>query len=196
MDVELSKFLASSSPVVLCDERRLMSTTRKTGLIILLLSSEVANGDIMATRGPLPEPPLLAPIEIIKGNVEAGSPDVVAKIVIPRSLISEYSDSSQTQRQTTASGGSRAALVGMILMLTAISLLFAGRNNASRRKGVMFVTACMLFVSALMVADFLFPSGLGSPPRESNSPQLVVFEIKEHGHKIDLILSEQKSTQD
>ena len=65
------------------------------GLLISLTNATY--GDI-AGRSPLPKPPVVAPVKIVEGKVDGLSPNVVAKIVIPSSLLPDLEGSSTGTR--------------------------------------------------------------------------------------------------
>ena len=65
-----------------------MSLPRMVWSLGLLISlTNAAYGDIAPQRRPLPKPPMVAPVKIVEGKVDDLAPNVVARIVIPSSLL-------------------------------------------------------------------------------------------------------------
>ena len=62
---------------------------------------------------------------------------------------------------------------------------------------IVLLTGCILCMAALMTAEFLFPTDAVSPEiGQADSGQVVIVEVKEYGHQIDLILSQSAGHQE
>ncbi len=171
-----------------------MLQSRVIGSLILLMGfASVANGDLAPSRRPLPEPPLLAPVKIVEGNVNSADPNVVAKIIIPSNLLPDLQKSSNQSTRTRGSKESPYAgmtiLAGIALTAAAISLLFVNRKGSNWKKRVIGFITCSLLVAGVLLFNFFFPPDITPPSIEQSQPQrLIVIEVQQYGHEITLVL--------
>jgi hypothetical protein len=158
------------------------------GLLIVLTSA--AYGDLAPARSPLPKPPMVAPVKIVEGKVDNLDPNVVAKIIIPSSLLpdlQERSDGVQISSEGHYDG--MAVIAGLSLTAAAISLMFAKKTSPHWKKGIAGLIGCILFVGIALLASFLFPRKFVAPIADQSKPQrLIIIEVQQHGHEVTLIL--------
>jgi len=160
------------------------------GLLISLTNATY--GDI-AGRSPLPKPPVVAPVKIVEGKVDGLSPNVVAKIVIPSSLLPDLEGSSTGTRVSNDSPPAGTIVAGLALTAAAISLMFVNKASPHRKKGMVVLIGCVLLVGFVLLANFLFPPKLVAPNADRSNPQrLIVIEVQKDGHEVILTLPSDK----
>ena len=169
----------------------LLRTVWSLGLLITLTNA--AYGDIAPGRGPLPKPPMVAPVRIVEGNVDDLDSNVVAKIVIPSSLLPELQESSRATLGSHESPPTGTIIAGLALTAAAISLMFANKTSPHWKKGVIGLTGCVLLIGIVVLANFFFQPTFIAPAADQSQPQrLIVIEVQEHGHEVTLFLPSSK----
>lgn len=156
-------------------------------LAVLINLTSAAHGDGVPVRSYLPKPPLVAPVQVVEGNVDDNDPYVVAKIVIPSSLLPELNDASHTVRDPNDFNTFRTIIAGLLLTAFAISLMFVGKSNPHWKKGVAGLIVCILLVSLAFLVNFFFPAKVITPV-PSNPKQRIVIEVQKEGHEVILVL--------
>lgn len=169
----------------------LLRTVLSLGLLICLTNA--ACGDIAAGRSPLPKPPMVAPVKIVEGKFDDLDPNVVAKIVIPSSLLPELQESSRETLGSRESPPIGTIIAGLALTAAAISLMFASKTSPHWKKGVIGLISCILLVGIVVLANFFFPPKFIAPTADPSQHQrLIVIEVQEHGHEVTLFLPSSK----
>lgn len=156
-------------------------------LAVLISLTSAAHGDLAPGRGPLPKPPLMAPVHVVEGIVDDNDPNVVAKIVIPSSLLPELNDASHTVRDPNDFDTFRTIIAGLLLTAFAISLMFVGKTNPHWTKGAAGLIVCILLVSLVLLMNFFSPAKVVAPV-PSNPKQRIVIEVQKEGHEVILVL--------
>lgn len=174
-----------------------MSLPRMVWSLGLLVSlTNAAYGDIAPQRRPLPKPPMVAPVKIVEGKVDNHNPNVVARIVIPSSLLPDLQEPSYGSPGSTGSAAAGTIIAGLALSAAAISLMFVNKTNPHWKKGVIGITGCVLLVGLALLANFFFPSEFHSPPAAQSKPQpQIVIEVQKDGHEVLLVLPSRMSDQ-
>ena len=169
----------------------LLRTVWSLGLLISLTNT--ACGDLLPGRSPLPKPPMVAPVRIVEGKVDDLDPNVVAKIVIPSSLLPELQESSRATLGSHESPPIGTIIAGLALTAAAISLMFASKTSPHWKKGVIGLISCILLVGIVVLATFFFPPKFIAPAADQSQPQrLIVIEVQEHGHEVTVFLPSSK----
>lgn len=167
-----------------------MSILRKIlswGVLISLVNT--ACGDLLPGRSPLPKPPLVAPVKIVEGKVDDLDPNVVAKIVIPSSLLPELQESSRGTQGSSHSPSIGTVIAGLALTAAAISLMFVKTTSPQWKKGVFGLIGCFMLIGSTLLANFFFPPKFIAPTADQSQPQrLILIEVQEHGHEVTLVL--------
>ncbi len=168
----------------------LLRTLYVFGLLINLTGTVF--GDIAPGRGGMPKPPMIAPVKIVEDKVDYRDPNVVAKIIIPQSLLSEMQEGSNRSRSSSDSRSIGTIIAGLALTAAAISLIFVNRTDPRQKKIVAAGIGCALIVG-IVLANILFPPELVRPDAHPSELQrLIVFEVQEFGHEVTLILPNRK----
>jgi hypothetical protein len=166
----------------------LSRTIWSMGLLIVLTSA--AYGDLAPARSPLPKPPMVAPVKIVEGKVDNLDPNVVAKIIIPSSLLPDLQERSQgAQISNESHFDGMTVIAGLALTAAAISLMFANKTSPHWKKGVAGLIGCILLVGIALLASFFFPPKFVAPTVDQSKPQrLIVIEVQKDGHEVTLVL--------
>ncbi len=174
-----------------------MSIPRTVWSLGLLISlTNAVYGDISPGRSPLPRPPMVAPVKIVEGKVDNLDPNVVAKIVIPNSLLPDLQGSSTGDPVSNQSPPAGTIIAGLALTAAAISLMFVNKASPHRKKGMVVLVGCVLLVGLVLLANFFFPPKLVSPTADQSKPQrLIVIEVQKDGHEVILMLPSGKKDQ-
>lgn len=146
--------------------------------------------DLAPIREPLPKPPLLAPVKIVEQNALDRDPNVAAKIVIPKSMLSELKEQSGPLSGSNESAAGASIFVGLALSAAAISVMFALRNSPRRRAGLTGLIACVV-VAAFVSAWIVFgpaSNRTSSANGPANRHALIAIEIQEQGHEVILMV--------
>lgn len=164
-----------------------LRTVLSLGLLISLTSA--AYGDIQAGRSPLPKPPMVAPVKIAHEKLDDPDPNVVAKIIIPRSLLPDLQESSRATLRSQESPPMRTIFAGLVLTAVAISLMFAYKTSTRRKKAVIGLMACVVVFGIALLVNSLFPPETITSTLDQSQPQrLILIEVQEFGHEVTLIL--------
>ena len=166
----------------------LSRTVWSLGLPIILTSA--AYGDIAAGRSPLPKPPMVAPVKIVEGKIDNPDPNVVAKIIIPSSLLPDLKEPSQgAQISGDSHFDGMTVIAGLALSAAAISLMFVKKKSPHWKKGVAGLIVCILLIGIALLVSFLFPPKSVTPTADQSEPQrLIVIEVQKDGHEVTLVL--------
>jgi hypothetical protein len=166
-------------------------TVLSLGLFINLISA--AYGDIAPIRNPLPKPPMVAPVKIVDGKIADMDPNVVAKIIIPKSLLPDLQGSSSMTRDANHTSHAGTVIAGLALAAAAISLMFANKKSPHWKKGAIGIICCVVLAGTVLLADFFFPPKDVALATEQSIPQqLILFELQDHGHEVTLLLPSRK----
>lgn len=161
------------------------------GLLIILTNTGF--GDISGRPFSGPKPPMVAPVKIEEGKVDDTDPDVVAKIVIPSSLLPELNESSYVPQASNDSGGAGMVIAGLAFSAFAISLIFAFKDGPHRKKGMVVFIVCVLLVAILLLSNMFFPAKLIAASAEPSKTQpKIIIEVQEFGHEVILTLPNRK----
>ena len=159
-------------------------------LALLMSSASAACGDIAPGRNVLPKPPMVAPVKIEQRKVVDRDPNVVARIVIPSSLLPDLQEPSYQSPASKGTGSIGTVIAGLALTTAAISLMFVKKTSPYRKKAFIALTGCILLVAGVLLTNFFLPPNPVTPT--ADSPQrLIVIEVQEHGHEVSLILPRQ-----
>ena len=170
-----------------------MSVLQTVLSFILLISlSNTVSGDILPGRSPLPMPPLAAPVKVMEENLDNKDPSVVAKIIIPKSLLPDLQGSTSGSR--AANGSSAATIIaGLALAAAAISLMFANRKSPHWKKAVICLFGCVVVGGIALLANSLLPPRINALTGDPSQPQqLILIEVQEFGHEVTLVLPSRK----
>lgn len=167
-----------------------MSLPRTVLLLGLLISlTDAALADIAPSRSPLPKPPMVAPVKIVDGNVDNLNLNVVAKIVIPSSLLPDLQEASHATRVSNESPFVGTIIAGLALSAFAISMMLSLNTSPQRKMGLAALIGCILVVGLVVLANFFFPRKIIAPPTgQSKSQQQIIIEVQQDGHEVTLIL--------
>lgn len=162
------------------------------GLLTISFTS-AAYGDVPMVRFG-PKQPMVAPVEIVDGKIDHADPHVVAKIVIPESLLPDLQESSYPPpRNSNEPSDAGMVLFGFGLAAFAIVLMFtANKQTRNWKMGVICVSSCAVLVGLMLVMNFLFPSKVLPPSGELKAQPRIIVEIQQGGHEVTLVLSKGK----
>jgi len=135
----------------------------------------------------------VAPVKIVEGKVDDRDPDVVAKIVIPSSLLPDLQKSTYGTQASNDAQHVGMVIAGLAFSAFAISLMFAFKNSPHRKKGMVALIVCVLLIAILVLSNSLFPvqyiASSVDPPK--TQPRIII-EVQEHGHEVILTLPSRK----
>jgi len=162
------------------------------GLLIGMTSA--AFGDLAPQRSPLPKPPMVAPVKIVEGKVDDLGPNVMARIVIPDSLLPDLQEASNMSRVSQESPHAGTIIAGLALTAVAISLMmFTNKTNPHWKKGMVCLIGCVLVAALVLLANFFFPLKFTTLPVAQSKPQpQIVIEVQKGGHEVILVLPSSK----
>lgn len=160
---------------------------------VLIILTNTVWGDLLPGRNPLPKPPVLAPVKVIEGVVDHGDPNVVTKIVIPKSVLSDLQAQSSGATASNESLPGGTVIAGLAMTAAAISLIFVNRTSPHRNKAILALIGCSLVVGVFLLAKNFAPQKVIGPIADpSQTQRLVVIEVQEVGHEVTVILPSRK----
>lgn len=161
------------------------------GLLMISLTN-AAYGDITPIRQG-PKQPMVAPVKIVEGKVDDLAPNVVARIVIPSSLLPDLQEPSYGARVSDESPlAGMTVVAGLALSACAISLMFAFKKSPYRKKGMVSLIICVLLVALGLLANFFSPPKFIAPAGQSKLQPQIVIEVQKDGHEVLLVLPSRK----
>ena len=156
------------------------------GFLILLAHNTY--GDIAPGRNPLPKPPVVAPVKIEQTKLDDLGPNVVAKIVIPSSLLPDLLEPPYGQKVSHEGSAVRAVIAGLGLTAAAISLMVVKANSSRWRKTAVGVIISATLFGGILLRNLFFLPAPGLSAGQSTPQQLIAIEIQRYGHEVTLVL--------
>lgn len=157
---------------------------------VMCVLPNVGYCDLPPTRSFLPKPPVAAPVTIVEGKPDDRNPNAVAKIIIPKSLLSELEDPPGFSSVTKGNVAGGTIVAGLAMTAAAISLMFVLRNSPRRKAGLICLIGCVVLAGVVSVWILFGPASnpASSSANQSKPPSLILIEVQDQGHEVILML--------